>query len=218
MGQWIGGNGLQPRIIDRVRQALRPEWTRSGRVRQIAAAALVVAAAVSWLVDTGETDQVAVLTAGRDLPAGTDLNPGDLQIRHLPADLVPDDAMTDDRDLTGKAVAGPVATGEVITDARLRTADLPQRLTGRADARLVPVRPADDSVSELLAYGDVVDVVDEQADVLARDAVVAVTAEAGERSLTASGEGRPVLLAMSEAAAHRVAAAGLGAAITIVLH
>ena len=90
-----------------------------------------------------------------------------------------------------------------------------------SSARLVPVRPADASVGSILREGDVVDVLSPDSVVLARGAIVALTAGLSPATGPLSGAGSasaPILLAMDEQAAHRVAAVGLDSALALVLH
>ncbi len=227
-------DALSPRLIDRVRHAMRPGWARSVVVRRTVSAVLVIAAIVVTVADHRSAQGRAVVVAAHDLLPGHALVGEDIAVREVPGALVPHGALRLTADGLGRTVAGRINAGEVLTDARLLSSRLPRGLTGRDDARLVPVRLADESVTSLLREGDVVDVLsaDDTNDdgdddsgasstaVLATGAVVALTATATDGEvLTGRGtRSRPVLLAMDEAAAHRVARAGLDASLAVVVH
>ncbi|GAB93487.1 SAF domain-containing protein [Gordonia rhizosphera] len=226
-------DALSPRLVDRVRHAMRPGWARSVVVRRTVSAVLVIAAVVVTVAGHRSAQGRAVVVAAHDLLPGHALVGDDVTVREVPGALVPHGALRLTADGLGRTVAGRVNAGEILTDARLLSSRLPRGLTGRDDARLVPVRLADESVTSLLREGDVVDVLsaDDAHDdgdddsgastaVLATGAVVALTATAADGEvLTGRGtRSRPVLLAMDEAAAHRVARAGLDASLAVVVH
>ncbi|WP_232718726.1 SAF domain-containing protein [Gordonia metallireducens] len=211
---------LGPRLRDRLGSALRPGWMRSLAVRRLVAVALVVAAAVIALAGTRADGEFEVLVAARDLLPGQVVAADDLATRLVAGSTVPAGAISDTELAAGRTVTGRVRTGEILTDTRLLSSRLPADLTGVDDARLVPVRLSDEAVTSLLRPGDVVDVLTDSEEVLARRAVVAM--HTGQDSPTGFPAGRstvaPVLLAMDVAAAHRVAAAGLDSSLAVVLH
>lgn len=216
-----GPDRVSARWRDTVGAAMRPGWVRSVMVRRAAAVGLVLLAVGLGIV--GHADQTArtVLVAAHDLRPGQMLQADDMSPREMPGGLVPGGAIRLSADAVGRTVVARVGAGEIITDTRLLTPRLPFQLTDDPDARLVPVRPADDAVTSLLREGDVVDVLTPEEDVLARAAVVALTAGDGAASggLTAGPRTtQPILLAMDETAAHRVAAVGLDSALAIVVH
>ncbi|MDL9938960.1 SAF domain-containing protein [Gordonia sp. ABSL1-1] len=231
----VGRTTLSPRLIDRLRHLTRPGWVRTVLIRRSLAVVLLLVAVTVAITGRNAAADRRVLVATHDLLPGHILTAGDLELRDLPGSLLPDGSLTRAEDGTGRTTTGRVRTGEIITDARLLSPRLPGALTGQPGARLVPVRLADDSTTALLRAGDVVDVLS-PADVpagigppvareaspagrvLAYGAVVAVPAEAADGGLTGHSAGRPVLLAMEESAAHRVAAASLDSALAIVLH
>lgn len=182
---------------------------RAGTVRRAAAAALLVAAAAVAVVGGSDPDRNAVLVAAHALRPGTALTPDDLAVVHVPRGAALPGGLNAPQQAVGGRLATAVGAGEAITGSQLLSSRLPAALTGLPSARLVPVRPADSAVAGLLRSGDVVDVLDEQARVLAAGAVVAVPGSASDA---------PALLAMAETAAHRVAAAGLSNPLTVVLH
>lgn len=214
------GEGLGPRLIDRAAAAARPGWTRSLLIRRSAAVLLVAAAlAVAAFGRAGKDDE-SVMVAAHDLLPGTELAAEDLVARRVAAGMVPSGALRMSRDGTGKTATGVIRAGEILTDARLLSPRLPQQLTSSADARLVPVRLSDDAVAALLRAGDVVDVIGPEADVLAVRAVVALGTERPASSgLAARNQASvPVVLAMDQKSALRVAAAGLDVALAVIVH
>ena len=178
---------------------------------------LVVAAIATAVVSNRRPEAPPLIVAATDLKPGTVLAAEDLVARATPIEVTPDHALTDYEKAIGQRLTGPVNRGEVITEERILTARLPESLTGIRGARLVPVRPADESVAHLVRQGDVVDVIDAERTVLARGAVVAV-APSNSSGRTAPGANPPVLLAMDEASAQRVAAGSLDVALALILH
>ncbi len=239
---------LQPTIVDRFRTAARPGWTRALAVRRTLAVALLVASIVAAVVAHRGEQQVTVMIAAHDLSPGTELAATDLtELRVGPGER-PDGALRMSRDGVGRTVTGPVHRGEVLTDWRLLSPRLPTQLMKDANARLVPVRLADDAVVRLLRSGDVVDVLTEAPDAQRQasgtdsDAVVderdsggaptsktasgrvlvrgaVVAVVAAPESRAARGSAAPVImLAMGEREAHTVAGATLAAPLTVVFH
>lgn len=217
---------LSPRVVDRVRHALRPGWSRSVITRRLASVLLVIVAVATTVAGHRGEQSRAVVVAARDLTPGHAVVADDLALREVAGGMVPGGALRLTADGIGRATVGRVHAGEIVTDARLLSPRLPAQLTGRRDARLVPVRLSDETTTSLLREGDVVDVLtaadDDRSEVavLARAAVVALSAHASADSSLMSGRAgpRPVLLAMEESAAHRVAAAGLDASLAVVMH
>ncbi len=212
---------LAPRFIDRVRHLARPSWTRSVVVRRVAAIVLIVAAVGVGMSGQADDAGRAVVVAARELHPGVRLSAADVSVSRAPGALVPDGALRLTADGIGRTVVSHIRPGEILTDARVLTPRLPRQLTGRAFARLVPVRPADTSVGSILREGDVVDVLSPDSVVLARGAIVALTAGISRSAGPLAGSGTataPILLAMDERSAHRVAAVGLDSALALVLH
>ncbi|GED96997.1 hypothetical protein nbrc107697_10360 [Gordonia crocea] len=187
-------------------------------VRRSLAGLLLLGAAVSVLVDHRQAPGTAVIVAARDLRPGTRLTPADVTVRRIPDDAVPDGALILSSDARGRTVTGAVRRNEILTDSRLLGSRLPQRLTDDAGARLVPIHLADTGTARLLEPGDLVDVLTKPGDgppvILATGAIVAL----GTGQSARAGADAPVLLALGAAAAHRVAAAGLTSALTVVIH
>ncbi|WP_186290577.1 SAF domain-containing protein [Gordonia zhaorongruii] len=208
-------SSLNPAALDRLRQLCRPGWLRSVILRRCIALILTSAAVVVTVIDHRQPPAPTALVAAHDLAPGTVLNTDDVMQSPVPDHLLPVDRPAI-ADIVGRRVTGPIQAGEIIGRHRLLDSRLPAALLGDSNARLVPVRPADGTLLTLVRVGDHVDVLSEESDVLARDAIVALVPQ---RSSSQS-ERRPgsALIAMRESAAHRVAAAGLRTAITFVLH
>ena len=98
-------------------------------------------------------DVEAVLTAARDLPAGTTLGRDDLATVDYAAGTAPA-GMADDA--VGRILAAPVRAGEPLTDVRLVGAPLAAAYPGSV---AVPVRLPDAGMAALLRVGDRIDLV-----------------------------------------------------------
>ncbi|SIR76629.1 SAF domain-containing protein [Williamsia sterculiae] len=217
---------LVPTLTDRLRELARPGWARTLLVRRLIAGAFVVAALVSALAAHRADRTDTVLVAAHDLTPGAPLTAADVATRELPTGTAPDGALRRRADTETRTVTAAIRGGEVLTDVRLLSPRLPTALLRRPDARLVPVHIGDAGVPALLREGDLVDVLAAQHDsddsappsVLVRGAVVAVVSTRAAASLRTSPDPGVVLLAMPETDAHRVAAANLTEAVTVVLH
>lgn len=185
-----------------------PPTLRATTVRRIVAVLLVLAAGTLLVVDRGRQSPDLAVVAARPLQPGTVVTGDDVRVVALPAGSTLPGTLRSAGAVVGQRLTGAIGEGEALTDSRLLTPRLPAALTGDPAARLVPVRPADPAVAGLLRTGDVVDVLDDESGVLARDAVVAVPANTST----------PALLALAEAPAHRVATASLRQSLTLVLH
>lgn len=212
-------NRLSPRWGDRLSSWLRPGWIRAVIIRRTAAIALIIAAAAFTVSDHRATQEQSVVVAAHDLTPGQTLTGTDLAIVRVPGTALPDGALRLSADGVGRTVTAAMRPGEIVTDLRLLSSRLPAALRGERDSRLVPVRLSDDAVADLLREGDVVDVLSETSEVLARNAVVALGAGRRAGGIAATNaSARPILLAMRSSEAQRVATAGLKSALTVVLH
>ncbi len=186
--------------------------------RRLLAAALLGIAVLAALraVVPPPPATTAVVTAAADLPAGTLLARGDLDVRRLPPAAVPDGAVRPDA-ARGRTLASPVRRGEALTDARLAGPGLAAGYPGRV---AVPVRVPDPAVARLLRVGD-------EVEVLAVDPgggearTVAVARVAGLPGPASSGEpaeppGRLVLLAATEESARALSAAAVRDYLTLM--
>jgi pilus assembly protein CpaB len=189
--------------------------------RRVAAALLTVLALVLALrpsrvpQSAHAPDVVAVAVSARDLPAGTVLTAGDLEVAGYPPDAVPAGVAADPEQLLRRVLAGSVRAGEPISDARLvgtgLTALLPE---GEVAA---PVRLADLAVAGLVRTGDRVDVL-----AAAPDAPAAAVVAHGALVLAATGAdeesgGGLLLIAVDIETAARLAAAATTATLTVNL-
>ncbi|QRY63151.1 SAF domain-containing protein [Gordonia sp. PDNC005] len=207
-----GAHTLNPTAVDRVRGLTAPTWVRSVAFRRCVAVLLMVGAGALTVIDNRIPTSPTALVAAHDLKPGEVLTASDVRLVPVPAELMPDDS-PDIEAVTGRHVTGPVHSGEIIARHRLLDPRLPAEMTGDDQARLVPVRPADESSTAFMRPGDTVDLLTENGDVLARAAIVALTPQ-----VDSSGRPGPVLVALPANAAHRVASAGLREQITFVLH
>jgi pilus assembly protein CpaB len=165
---------------------------------------------------------VAVVVAGRDLAAGTQLSVADLAVARLPAEFAPRGSVTQPADLAGRVLAGSVRAGESLTDVRLVGAGLTALLEpGQVAA---PVRLADLAVAALVRTGDRVDVLasppdaDRAETVVAGASVLATgtpgTDDAGAGTDPAAGL---LLVAVDGATAAELAAAATSSTLTVTL-
>lgn len=161
-----------------------------------------------------------VLTAARDLPAGTVLGRMDVSTAPFLPGSVPVGAVTGAAEVLGRTTAGPVRKGEPLTDVRLVAGSL---LDGYAGAVAAPVRIGDAASVGLLRVGDRIDVVaaDPQgragARVVARDAPVIALPRAGAEGAGPGSSGALVVLAVDHGTAADLAAAGVVSYLSLVI-
>lgn len=194
--------------------------TLLARRRLLAAVAAAVAVAAGLQASTAPPGPTRpVLTAARDLPAGTVLTLGDLTRAAFTPQSVPTGVLTSARAALGRTIAAPVRAGEPITDVRLVAGSL---LDGYPGLVATPVRIGDPGAVGLLRVGDRVDVVaadprgEEDALLVASEAVVVALPREPDR-VSASAPGGLVLLAVSEQAARDLATAGVARYLSLVL-
>ncbi|MGV9412589.1 SAF domain-containing protein [Nocardia sp. NPDC003693] len=204
-----------------------PLWADGVLLRRIAAVALLtLAAALALRADPGGR-HTEVVVAARELPPGHVLAATD--IRRAPRDPagLPAGAVRDPDAIVGSALGGGVTTGEILTDLRVIGPRLAAVAARSPDARIVPIRLADNGVAEVLRPGDRVDVVAAEetggagrpARLLASDAaVVLVSGGATAVESTQRGRDEPlVLVALDARYATVIAAASLRTALTVVV-
>ena len=221
---------LNPTLLSRLSQAVRPDWARTALARRIAAAALVVLAGVVALRSNPEGALAQVVVAAHDLCPGAALTADDVRLEKRATATLPDGSQADIEAVVGSTLAGPARRGEVITDVRLLGSRLAESAAG-PDARIVPLHPADGALVDLVRPGDVVDVLAASntgpdtgpgADANARARVVAISAivvsVSAKPKAQAAGNERVVLVALPAGAANAVAAAALVQTITFTLH
>ena len=124
---------LNPRLPSRIRQLLRPDFTRTMLARRVAAGGLVILAGVAALRPDPGDRRADVVVAAHDLSPGLALTAGDIKLEKRSTTTLPDGVQTTIDALVGTTLAGPARRGEVLTDVRV----LGSRLTGdRKSTRL----------------------------------------------------------------------------------
>ncbi|WP_319430493.1 SAF domain-containing protein [Mycobacterium sp. RTGN5] len=216
------GESLNPTLTIRIRQLLRPDFTRTMLARRATAGGLVILAGIAAFRPDPSDRRSDVVVAAHDLSPGLALSVSDIKLEKRSATMVPDGAQTTVDALVGTTLAGPARRGEVLTDVRV----LGSRLAGLAagpDARVVPLHLADAAVLDLIRPGDVVDVMgavdagtDAKPTLVASDAIVVLISP---KPKTAGAEDdRVVLVALPAAGAHSLAAATLVQTVTLTIH
>lgn len=214
------GESLNPTLITRISQALRPDWARTVLARRVTAAALVVLAGVAAIRSNPQGDQVDVVVANRDIAPGSALTADAVSVESRSAQEVPDGAATDMTAVLRTTLAGPARRGEILTDVRLLGSRLTEAAAG-PDARIVGVHPSDAALIDLVRPGDIVDIVTAAPDdaagspgaprVIAGGGIVVLVSEKH------SHDDRVVLVALPATAAVAVAGATLTQAVTLTL-
>jgi len=213
---------LNPTLPTRIRQLLRPDFTRTVVARRVAAGVLVVLAGIAALRPDPDDRRDDVVVAAHDLSPGQALTAADVRLEKRSAATIPDGAQTIVDDVVGATLAGPARRGEVLTDARV----LGSRLTGLSagpDARVVPLHLADAAVLDMIRPGDVVDVMgaadaggDAKTMLAATNAIVVLVSP--KQKAAGAGDDRVVLVALPAAGAHALAAATLVQTVTLTIH
>jgi Flp pilus assembly protein CpaB len=216
------GESLNPTLPSRIRQLLRPDFTRTMLARRVAAGGLVILAGIAALRPDPGDRRADVVVAAHDLSPGLALTVADIRLEKRSATTLPDGVQTTIDALVGTTLAGPARRGEVLTDVRV----LGSRLAGLAagaDARVVPLHLADAAVLDLIRPGDVVDVMgaadagtDAKPTLAASDAIVVLVSP--KQKAAGAGDDRVVLVALPAAAAHSLAAATLVQTVTLTIH
>lgn len=166
-------------------------------------AAIAVLAAVQ--VVRPAQPMTSVVVAARDIPARSPLTPDDLAVTRLPTEAIAPNAVLAIEHVLGQRPLTPIAAGEPLTVTRLADDDIPPGMTA------VPVRFTDDTLTSVLAPGDLVDLIAE-AGVITRSGVVLRI----ERGSTTSA-GAMVVVAVRDADVLRVARAAAGRSLWATL-
>lgn len=190
------------------------------RHRALLAAGLAAGAVASALgvLAPASPAGVTVLTAARDLAAGTALSETDLRAVAMPRALVPAGALVAVRQTAGRVLAAPVRRGEALTDVRLAGSDL---LEARSGLLAVPVRIADAASAALVTAGDRVDVLAAQASGRDSPAARVVVADAEVLAVPSAvedaAEGALIVVATTSPLAARLAAAAVSSRLSLTL-
>lgn len=136
----------------RIRRAVRRTVLARRRSLAAVSAAIAVLAGLQAARTPGDPT-VPVTVAAHDLVSGTKLTSGDVEVRRLPARVVPSGLETH---AVGRTLAAPIRAGEPITDVRLVG---PALAAGYPARVAMPVRIADADMVGLLQVGDRVDLV-----------------------------------------------------------
>ena len=110
-------------------------------------------------------DSRPVVVAARPLPAGTVLAPGDLSLRSLPLDAIPDGAAAQVPDVTGATLSGPMTAGRVVTEASIATGE---RLA-RPGLVVVALPLPSSAIAALVRPGAAIDLIGADGGTLAAD-------------------------------------------------
>ena len=178
-----GSNAVRRRSL----RLIRHQYLRWRRVL----AALLAAAAVLTgfrVLAPPAPPTISVSVESRELPSGTRLTSGDVEVRRMAAADVPDQVA---HDVIGRVLAAPVTRGEALTLVRFVGPDLAEASTGDV---VLPVRLPDAAMAALLRPGDVVDLFATdpgtgQARVVATNVDVLTAAAASSPSPTAGSRG-----------------------------
>ena len=160
-----------------------------------------------------------VLTAARDIPAGSVLVASDLTETEFTPDSVPTGTLPSAGAAIGRTTAGPVRAGEPLTDVRLLSGSL---LAGYPGTVAVPVRIGDPGAVALLRVGDRVDIV--AADPQGRSPATLVASHVPVIAIPRSTSTSPgmvsgglVVVAAGEDTAQSLAQAGVTAFLSVLL-
>lgn len=176
-------------------------------------AGLAVLLTLATLEDGSGTRRVVVVTG--DLDAGTVLIAEHVTTQELPVEAIPTGVLTSTADAVGRALAGPVRDGEVVTDRRVVDA---RDLSGFGidDPALATVRVTDRAVLGALHVGSRVDVVAVDPHGEAAPSVIARSVAVVSLPSTEDDGGDAIGLVAPTEVAVALAAAGLGAGLTVV--
>lgn len=161
-----------------------------------------------------------VLTAARDIPGGSVVGAADVHLTAFDPRSVPTGVLDSRQQVVGRTTATPVRSGEPITDVRLVSGSMLEGYPGLVAA---PIRIGDPGAVALLRIGDRVDVLAadpngaEEARVVAHDvAVISIPRDAeGGTSMVSGGL---VVVAISDATAKTLAAAGVANYLSILIN
>lgn len=199
-----------------------PGWHRSLFIRRGLATALLALAALLFTRSLFSTDpQVMVFTT--DIPAGAIISATDVELRAIPAELVPATALGDTAEVEGRISASTITAGEIVTTPRFVGNELIASFVTKGtedpsseELNMVPLKLADPSIIPLLHHGDAISVVSQDPNTglphtIAAGARVILAGEAN------TSDPSTLLIALPETAARLVAAASLNSPLAVVL-
>ncbi|RJT78400.1 flagellar biosynthesis protein FlgA [Arthrobacter cheniae] len=206
---------------------LRHRLRRTVHRRKRLIAALLFSAAAGVAVEAAVGDDYAtttVVSATRDLAVGTILQESDVTVVRLPEQAVAIGAADSPADVVGQQVATPLPEGAPVSATSLVGDSL---LTGTPPGTVaVPLRPADPATVQLLAPGQLVDVIlrtgngyDVAADssVLAQSVAILWTDPGDPGAWPGGGEGGLVVIAASPEDAAALAGSSSSGDVHLVL-
>ena len=150
--------GLRPseRLSGLLGPSRRAAWRRHVIRRVVAGVCLVTA---GWLVvaeRSGQGEQVRVVVATHDVPAGERLSDEDVSVVRRPREVAPDAAATSPEEVVGRVAAVAIGADEVLTPSRVGGTGL---LAGLPVGEVaVPVPLLDAATLGLVGVGDRVDI------------------------------------------------------------
>lgn len=199
---------------DSLRRAV--SWHRRGLA---AVAAAVAVLALYSALNPGADSGTEVVAMARGVAPGVLIGEGDLEIRSVPQELVPERAVTDPAEAVGRAASGGLTRGALVTEASL--------VLPRADAVpgtvIAPVKVRDADVVALLRPGDRIDLLaqdlDGKAQTVAEDAVIVSLPQPTSAGGFADAGANPsvVLVRVPVSTASKIAELGSGSDILVVL-
>ena len=209
--------GLHSAAGELARAVTRRRWLLAGGL-----AAAAVATALPVLAPSPPAGTL-VLTAARDLAAGTALTAADVARVQLPAAVVPTGVLPLGESVEGRFTAGAVRAGEPLTDVRLIGPGLLAVLGDeeREDGLVaVPVRLADPASTALVRPGDRVDVLAASSSPGGPPAASVVAAAVQVLAVPPASEdveGALLVVATPSATAVRLAGAAVSAQLSVVV-
>ncbi|WIM68422.1 SAF domain-containing protein [Corynebacterium breve] len=198
-----------------------PGYRRMVAYRRLTATILFMVAGGSALLSFHSNDAQIVVYASR-VEAGAVISKEQLELRTIPRDLVPDDAVLLIDDAADRITTAHGSPGQPVSSLQLLGTEMVAAFENSPDPQselkhtMVPVKLAEPDIIPLLFHGDTVNIVsthDADSDPLViatGGRIVGVGSESMQNSET-------VLILLSERDAHSVASASLSLPLTVVL-
>lgn len=124
--------------------------------QEIGIIVLLMAGIFAWQsLGTTSEDSVPVVVATRSIPAGSELTTTDLELRTVPRDCAPADALASVAEATGQRITGGLSQGSILTSA----AFLDSQWTLLPGEELAPFRISDTDMAALLRIGELINVI-----------------------------------------------------------